>query len=254
LARFFFTPVKIIVNKYIRRHLGEDWSKNKKMLTTTSHSSLFVGLVGLWMAATHVVTIALAALPPGAVEEMLASANEVLLIRVDLVAPVKNANDDNKHNNCRTDFSIGASILSVNRTTRGFLQGDKVQFESYHYFHEKEGCEGFVGPTVPELLEVGWCGYVYLNPSTLDDESAVMALAAYGDSLVGAASESVCTPVATEEGDDTGEGEPESDENAAASTASTTSAAGHPRHGYDKYYWISNLISLLFIFFALFFV
>lgn len=134
------------------------------------------------------VTLAKAALPPGAEEELSADASEVLLVQVQNVEVVAKDGSDS----CSLDYDVGVTVLSVNSTTTGLTSGRMVELKSYSIDRTTDGCQGWVGPTPPPVLEAGWCGYVYLVPGM---EEGVMDLAAYGASLVPAIDSEECQDV-----------------------------------------------------------
>lgn len=123
------------------------------------------------LAAALLFAACQAALPPAAMEELMANAEEVLLIRVETVDTVESG--------CMPRYNLGTQIIAVNQTTNGLTSGNILSFGSYSLDRESMGCGGWVGPTPPPKLEAGWCGYVYLNKRDDGD----MGLAAYGESF-----------------------------------------------------------------------
>jgi hypothetical protein len=139
------------------------------------------GLIGLHprklvFAVCFTIGFLRAELPPGSYETLQANAEEVLLLNVDTVVP---RNDTT--NSCLIDFTVNATVIRINTTTAGFMEGDFVLFNSYILDDEKEECQGFVGPQLPPSFEPGWCGLAHLN---LTEVTGILRPTAYGRSFV----------------------------------------------------------------------
>jgi hypothetical protein len=117
-----------------------------------------------------------AELPPGSYETLQANAEEVLLLNVDTVVP-----RNKTRNSCLIDFTINATVIDINKTTAGFMEGDFVLFDSSVLGDEKEECQGFVGPQLAPSFEPGWCGLAHLN---LTEITGILRPTAYGRSFV----------------------------------------------------------------------
>ncbi|CAB9511294.1 expressed unknown protein [Seminavis robusta] len=152
--------------------------------------SVTLVLLLLMISAHHV---ALGALPPWAVEEMKAEAQEVLLISVAAVDEIVSAGQDQ----CQTDYDITARVLSVNATQQLLTAQDTVAFASYVRDFQSPDCVGWVGPKLPPVLEPGWCGYVYLNKAEEAGNNNRFLLATYGDSFV-ALDTTICATILAE--------------------------------------------------------
>jgi hypothetical protein len=117
-------------------------------------------------------------LPPWVYEEWRRTAQEVLFVQATGVASlgVRTVRE------CREeeDFLVTALVLMVNKTSTMIDQDDNIEFYTYDvYFNSAPECEGWVGPSWPVSVDVGWCGTVYLNLTN----SSTFSLAAGGKSL-----------------------------------------------------------------------
>jgi membrane-associated protease RseP (regulator of RpoE activity) len=119
-------------------------------------------------------TPAHAELPPGAYEELLKEAQEVLEVRITKVTQTNDSNGNELH------FICDATVQGVERSKAGIKQGDTIQFASY-YVTEATQRQGWAGPKVPPRLSVGQTWRVSLNAAA--EAGKPFELAAYGRSF-----------------------------------------------------------------------
>ena len=139
-----------------------------------------------------------AELPPRVYDDWKYAAQEVLHIRVINMKPTRVVSLDKRGCISEKWFEIHSEVLRTIRTistdegdgiaktgrTRmhPIKTGDKVIFESYiRVDDEKEGCQGWVGPSWPITLQEQNCYLAYLNRSESDDP--LLELAAGGHSF-----------------------------------------------------------------------
>jgi len=126
--------------------------------------SLFA-VVGLFAASFN---SAQAALPPGAVKELLENAHEILEIEIIGVRKM----ETDREGRLRVNYT--AKVLGKKRSVTGLAAGDKIVI--YSYVQTKP----FAGPLSPKLYNKGWRGTVYLRRSS---PAMHYNLAAYGHSF-----------------------------------------------------------------------
>jgi hypothetical protein len=114
-----------------------------------------------------------AELPPGAYEELLRNAEEVLDLRITKVTQTATDADNQL-------YLCDATVLGVERSKSGIKRGDTIQFESY-YVPEAVRRRGWGGPKVPPRLSAGQTWRVSLNAT--EEAGKPFALAAYGRSF-----------------------------------------------------------------------
>jgi membrane-associated protease RseP (regulator of RpoE activity) len=114
-----------------------------------------------------------AELPPGAYEELLKDAQEVLDVQITKVTPAGDLSPG------EPQFACSAKVLRVDRSKSGVKVGDSIQFKSY-YVTEATRRSGWAGPQVPPRLAVGQSWRVSLNA---DKAGEPFRLAAFGRSF-----------------------------------------------------------------------
>jgi hypothetical protein len=114
-----------------------------------------------------------AELPPGAYEELLKNAEEVLDVQITKVTPNSEAGAD------ELQFVCDAKVLKVDRSKTGVKAGDSIQFETY-YVTEATRRRGWAGPKVPPKISVGQTWRISLNAR---EAGKPFVLAAYGRSF-----------------------------------------------------------------------
>ncbi len=134
--------------------------------------SITLGIAALAISAFAPASL-LAELPPGAYEELLKDAEEVLDVKITKVTQTSESNSDTLH------FTCDAAVLKAIRSKAGLKNGDNIQFESY-YVTEATRQRGWAGPKPPPKLSVGQTWKIYLNPG---ETGKPLTLAAYGRSF-----------------------------------------------------------------------
>lgn len=114
-----------------------------------------------------------AELPPGAYEELLKAAPEVLDIRITKVLDASATPTD------QPEFICDATVLDVKRSASGIKRGQTIQFKSY-YVPESTRQRGWAGPKPPPRLSAGQTWRISLKPG---EDGAPFQLAAYGRSF-----------------------------------------------------------------------
>jgi membrane-associated protease RseP (regulator of RpoE activity) len=117
--------------------------------------------------------LARAELPPGAYEELLKEASEVLDIRITKVMDTSATPTD------EPQFICDATVLGVTRSNSGIKRGETIQFKSY-YVNQTTRQRGWAGPKVPPRLSVGQTWRISLKPG---QNGNPFELAAYGRSF-----------------------------------------------------------------------
>jgi hypothetical protein len=113
-----------------------------------------------------------AELPPGAYEELLKDAEEVLDVQITRVMPASATPTD------EPQYICDAKVLKVDRSKAGVKVGDSIQFKSY-YVSEATRRSGWAGPQVPPRLAAGQSWKISLNGS----DGEPYRLAAFGRSF-----------------------------------------------------------------------
>jgi membrane-associated protease RseP (regulator of RpoE activity) len=114
-----------------------------------------------------------AELPPGAYEELLKNAEEVLELKITKVTQTDESSADTMR------FVCDATVVGVDRSKSGIKRGDTIQFDSY-YVTEAVRQRGWAGPRIPPRLSAGQTWKVSLNPG---EAGKPFELAAYGRSF-----------------------------------------------------------------------
>ncbi|HEY2838344.1 MAG TPA: PDZ domain-containing protein [Pirellulales bacterium] len=123
-------------------------------------------------------------LPPGAYDELLRDAQELLQIRVDRVTEQQRISGDMRN------FEVLATVIKVDRSKAKLAPGARIRFASY-YVPPEVFARGFAGPKSPPLLSAGWQGKIYLNR---DAGKPDFMLAAYGRSFLPSGRSAAATP------------------------------------------------------------
>jgi membrane-associated protease RseP (regulator of RpoE activity) len=134
---------------------------------------LFFG-IAIVVSSSLLSTSAHAELPPGAYEELLKEAQEVLDVRITKVTQTNESNANEIH------FICDAIVQGVERSKTGMKRGDAIQFVSY-IVTEAAQRQGWAGPKVPPRLSVGQTWKVSLNAAM--ESGKPFELAAYGRSF-----------------------------------------------------------------------
>lgn len=140
---------------------------------TTLLLQLFIAIGVLLLVPTK------AELSPTAYQELKDAASEVLSINA---TAIENVTGTTEGDSCTLYFIVDAIVLDVNRSSLRLSVNETIQFEAYVFDRSTAECEVILGPGAPPLLEDGWCGLVYLNPSE-EEGSDVLEPAAYGQSF-----------------------------------------------------------------------
>jgi hypothetical protein len=114
-----------------------------------------------------------AELPPGAYEELLKEATEVLDVRITKVMDASATPTDQPQLIC------DATVLAVKRSKSGIKQGETIQFNSY-YVTDAARQRGWAGPKIPPRLSVGQVWRISLKAG---EDGKPFELAAYGRSF-----------------------------------------------------------------------
>jgi hypothetical protein len=114
-----------------------------------------------------------AELPPGAYEELLKDAEEVLDVQITKVASAGDLSPG------EPQFLCSAKVLRVDRSKSGVKAGDSIQFKSY-YVTEATRRSGWAGPQVPPRLAGGQSWKISLNAGEAGEP---FRLAAFGRSF-----------------------------------------------------------------------
>lgn len=169
-----------------------------------------------------------AALNPVDIDAMKMNSSEVLMIKVGTVSPLNGGNETDE-DPCMQYVNVEAQIKRVNETEMEFSTGDPIEFESYYYDFEEEGCEPYIGPDVPPQLFSGWCGYVFLTPGLND----TYVPSAYGHSFEELI-DGQCLLVPDEVGPDDGADEATDDmETSGGETTGESDEHDHDGHDHD---------------------
>ena len=116
-----------------------------------------------------------AELPPGAYDELKSQASEHIKIKILTVETEENDEI------CIINVIYQAEVTKVYRSVSGLQVDDKITIHSYDREGTPSCTNGWGGPQVPELLNVGWVGEAYLNHS--EDVTGEYDIAAYGQSF-----------------------------------------------------------------------
>jgi hypothetical protein len=127
----------------------------------------------LVVSSIFVPALVRAELPPGAYEELLKNADEVLDVQITKVTPDGELTGDEPQFLCR------AKVLRVDRSKTSMKAGQSIQFKSY-YVTEATRRSGWAGPQVPPRLAAGQSWKISLNAGEAGEP---FRLAAFGRSF-----------------------------------------------------------------------
>lgn len=135
-----------------------------------------ISLIAYFLVALLIVFPSEADLSSSVYEQLQSSAEEALVLNVTKVVSTSNVTVEP----CYQTFRVDASVLFPMNSTAGLRKEDKISFSSYFYNASDQRCPPYFGPLIPILLQPGWCGLVYLNPT---EDSTTFTIAAYGQSM-----------------------------------------------------------------------
>lgn len=145
-------------------------------------------------------------LPAGSYDDLKLISEEVFLISIKNVinTTTTNDNDNNKalSNVCFNTFLIDAIIFkdlknndasssttsnTISTSSKRYSVGNAIKFSTYYVNKQHTYCEHWVGPKVPPLFDIGWCGSAYLNQKydnmREEEDGDVFEPAAFGESF-----------------------------------------------------------------------
>jgi len=141
----------------------------------TNSGMLKVAIVNAFIILISLFGIAIAALPPGAYDELKSQASEY--IKVEILKTEAEGSDTI----CRIEVTYLAKVIEIFRSKRGLQINDEIIIRSYDREETPVCTDGWAGPQVPRLLNEGWLGNAYLNLS--DVANGEFDIAANGQSF-----------------------------------------------------------------------
>ena len=119
--------------------------------------------------------IASAELAPGAYDELKSQASEY--VKVEIL----NVDTQDSETVCKIEVTYSVRVIEIIRSKSDLQVDDEIIIHSYRREETTSCTDGWAGPRVPDLLNAGWEGNAYLNPS--DMANGEFDIAAYGQSF-----------------------------------------------------------------------